>query len=129
MCVEPSGSRTRRAVLPALLAAGSALRAARLDSRLDASMAVLSAIFFASASCAALHSWGLSATMYLAWPPFQCSTLQGCSEENSKLKNLGFRDCGVRRTLFEQLPPQPHAQLLPAAHAARCADARAPGPP
>ena len=47
---EPSGRRTRRAVLPGLRAAGSCFRAARLAARLAASMAALSATFFAAAS-------------------------------------------------------------------------------
>lgn len=50
MGLDPSGRRTRRAVLPGLLAAGSCFRAARLAARLAASMAALSATLFASAS-------------------------------------------------------------------------------
>ena len=55
MCVEPSGSRIRSAVVPVLPAAGSGFSAARLLTRLAASMAALSAMRFASASCAALY--------------------------------------------------------------------------
>ena len=60
--VNPVGRRTRSAVLPGLLAAGSVFRAARLAARLAASMAALSATFFAAASCAALRTQGHSAS-------------------------------------------------------------------